>query len=277
MALFARADGSCSEGYRLEAHDSVGSTNALALERARAGDPGKLWIVSKRQESGRGRRGRAWATPEGNLAATLLLVDDLRAQACRNARLRRRTGAGRRARCRRAEPPHRDRAGWRRQRGATASSSNGRTMFWPTARSSPASCSNRRHARRRPYRAGDRHRRQCRRPSRTTFPIRRRRSARSARTATPKRCSWRCPTPGARTAAIWDGGRGLDRDPPALAVARRRARRRGCGSRRRQRRARRIRDNRRGLPLRHPRRRRRTVKIAAGDVHFGAVASAGAA
>ena len=42
---------------------------------AAAGDPGKLWIVSKRQESGRGRRGRAWATPEGNLAATLLLVE----------------------------------------------------------------------------------------------------------------------------------------------------------------------------------------------------------
>ena len=39
------------------------------------GDPGKLWVVSKRQESGRGRRGRAWATPEGNLAATLLLVE----------------------------------------------------------------------------------------------------------------------------------------------------------------------------------------------------------
>ncbi len=52
----------------------VGSTNALALDHARAGDPGKLWVVSKKQESGRGRRGRAWATPEGNLAATLLVV-----------------------------------------------------------------------------------------------------------------------------------------------------------------------------------------------------------
>ncbi|RCS21974.1 biotin--[acetyl-CoA-carboxylase] ligase [Phyllobacterium salinisoli] len=61
--------------YRLEAFDSVGSTNAVALERAHAGDPGKLWVVSKRQESGRGRRGRAWATPAGNLAATLLLVE----------------------------------------------------------------------------------------------------------------------------------------------------------------------------------------------------------
>lgn len=63
------------EGYRLEAHETVGSTNALALERARQGDNGLLWIVSKHQDSGRGRRGRAWATSPGNLAATLLVVD----------------------------------------------------------------------------------------------------------------------------------------------------------------------------------------------------------
>ncbi|MHA6684428.1 biotin--[acetyl-CoA-carboxylase] ligase [Mesorhizobium sp. A556] len=62
-----------AEGFRLEAHETVGSTNALALDHARAGDPGKLWVVSKQQESGRGRRGRVWATPHGNLAATLLL------------------------------------------------------------------------------------------------------------------------------------------------------------------------------------------------------------
>ncbi len=64
-----------SEGYRVESHESVGSTNALALERARDGDPGNLWIVASRQESGRGRRGRVWDTPSGNLAATLLVVD----------------------------------------------------------------------------------------------------------------------------------------------------------------------------------------------------------
>jgi len=71
---FALAPTAALEGYRLEAHETVGSTNAIALERAREGDPGKLWIVSKRQESGRGRRGRAWETPHGNLAATLLLT-----------------------------------------------------------------------------------------------------------------------------------------------------------------------------------------------------------
>ena len=71
------------EGYRLEQFETVGSTNTIALERAAAGDPGRLWLVAKRQETGRGRRGRAWATPEGNLAATLLLTDiaDLAASA----------------------------------------------------------------------------------------------------------------------------------------------------------------------------------------------------
>ena len=73
---FRLAPTAASEGFRLESHDTVGSTNALALAHAREGDPGKLWVVSKKQESGRGRRGRVWATPEGNLAATLLIVSD---------------------------------------------------------------------------------------------------------------------------------------------------------------------------------------------------------
>lgn len=62
-----------AEGFRLDAHETVGSTNEVALRHARAGDPGNLWVVSDMQENGRGRRGRVWATPRGNLAATLLL------------------------------------------------------------------------------------------------------------------------------------------------------------------------------------------------------------
>jgi BirA family biotin operon repressor/biotin-[acetyl-CoA-carboxylase] ligase len=73
---FRLAPTAIDDGYRLDPHDSVGSTNALALQHAAAGDPGRLWVVARRQESGRGRRGRAWATPDGNLAATLLLVTD---------------------------------------------------------------------------------------------------------------------------------------------------------------------------------------------------------
>lgn len=71
---FALAPSTLRRGYRLEAHDTVGSTNALALRRAAEGDPGKLWIAALAQEEGRGRRGRAWASPHGNLAATLLVA-----------------------------------------------------------------------------------------------------------------------------------------------------------------------------------------------------------
>ena len=63
-------------GFRLAAHPTIGSTNAEALRLARAGDPGRLWVASPHQTAGRGRRGRAWATEPGNLAATALLLVD---------------------------------------------------------------------------------------------------------------------------------------------------------------------------------------------------------
>lgn len=55
--------------------DRVDSTNAEALRRAGAGERGPLWITAREQSAGRGRRGRNWASPEGNLHATLLLRD----------------------------------------------------------------------------------------------------------------------------------------------------------------------------------------------------------
>lgn len=67
-------------GYRLAVHDSLGSTNTEALECARAGEAGPLWVVARRQEAGRGRRGNVWTSPPGNLAASLLVgVDDVAA------------------------------------------------------------------------------------------------------------------------------------------------------------------------------------------------------
>lgn len=63
------------EAFRHEALQDVGSTNSECLARARAGDPGNLWITAARQASGRGRRGRAWASEPGNLYASLLLID----------------------------------------------------------------------------------------------------------------------------------------------------------------------------------------------------------
>ncbi len=63
------------EAFRHLALDEVGSTNTDALAAARAGDQGLLWITARRQNAGRGRRGRAWTSETGNLYATLLLID----------------------------------------------------------------------------------------------------------------------------------------------------------------------------------------------------------
>ncbi len=65
----------CAEqaGFRLLAFDRIGSTNAEALRLGREGERGPLWVVAKQQTAGRGRRGREWATPYGNLAASLLV------------------------------------------------------------------------------------------------------------------------------------------------------------------------------------------------------------
>ena len=56
--------------------DSVDSTNAEARRQAESGDLGPRWITARVQTAGRGRRGRAWSTTEGNLAATLLTTTD---------------------------------------------------------------------------------------------------------------------------------------------------------------------------------------------------------
>ena len=74
---FALSPRAKAAGYRLQAFDTIDSTNAEAMRLGRAGERGPLWIVSRHQSAGRGRRGRAWATPKGNLAATLLLTLDL--------------------------------------------------------------------------------------------------------------------------------------------------------------------------------------------------------
>lgn len=60
----------------IEAYDELDSTNAEARRRAEAGQGGPVWITAARQTAGRGRRGRAWSTETGNLAATLLTTTD---------------------------------------------------------------------------------------------------------------------------------------------------------------------------------------------------------
>ena len=61
--------------YRVIAHERVGSTNDEAMTALRGGDPGGLFIVAASQTGGRGRHGRTWASPPGNLYASLGLVD----------------------------------------------------------------------------------------------------------------------------------------------------------------------------------------------------------
>ena len=51
----------------------VDSTNSEARRQAEAGASAPLWIIADRQTAGRGRRGRQWQSPQGNLMATLLL------------------------------------------------------------------------------------------------------------------------------------------------------------------------------------------------------------
>lgn len=59
--------------FTLIALDAVGSTNDEARERAEAGAPVGTVVWAKQQLSGRGRRGRAWQSPVGNLYCSIIL------------------------------------------------------------------------------------------------------------------------------------------------------------------------------------------------------------
>ncbi len=61
------------QGYSKQVYAELDSTNEEARRLAEAGEVGPVWIMAEHQSAGRGRRGRAWHSPEGNLAATLLL------------------------------------------------------------------------------------------------------------------------------------------------------------------------------------------------------------
>ncbi|WP_040304475.1 biotin--[acetyl-CoA-carboxylase] ligase [Ahrensia sp. R2A130] len=67
--------------WRRLALGDVGSTNTVAMDAAQGGDAGQLWVTAKRQLQGKARRGRAWVSEEGNLYASLLLVDPAPADA----------------------------------------------------------------------------------------------------------------------------------------------------------------------------------------------------
>ncbi|MEJ8574645.1 biotin--[acetyl-CoA-carboxylase] ligase [Microbaculum marinum] len=74
---FALGPAAAEAGYGLVQFETIGSTSAEALSRARAGDAGPSWCVSSHQTQGRGRRGRPWETAAGNLASSLLLTTEV--------------------------------------------------------------------------------------------------------------------------------------------------------------------------------------------------------
>jgi BirA family biotin operon repressor/biotin-[acetyl-CoA-carboxylase] ligase len=61
-------------GYDRLILDETDSTNEEARRRAPAAAP--LWILARKQTAGRGRLGRDWSSPRGNLCATLLIGRD---------------------------------------------------------------------------------------------------------------------------------------------------------------------------------------------------------
>jgi BirA family biotin operon repressor/biotin-[acetyl-CoA-carboxylase] ligase len=60
-------------GYLLRHLEEIDSTNEEGRRLALAGADTPLWILADRQTRGRGRRGREWQAPRGNLTVTLLL------------------------------------------------------------------------------------------------------------------------------------------------------------------------------------------------------------
>ncbi|OFX11138.1 MAG: biotin--[acetyl-CoA-carboxylase] ligase [Alphaproteobacteria bacterium RIFOXYD12_FULL_60_8] len=65
--------GRLPEGWRLEVHDRLPSTNDEAIRLARSGAPEGLTVWAQAQTAGRGSRGRSWDSPEGNLFASVVL------------------------------------------------------------------------------------------------------------------------------------------------------------------------------------------------------------
>lgn len=69
---FALGPRARSAQYRLVSFDTLDSTNAEALTRLRAGERGPLWLATAHQTAGHGRRQRAWISPPGNLACSVV-------------------------------------------------------------------------------------------------------------------------------------------------------------------------------------------------------------
>jgi BirA family transcriptional regulator, biotin operon repressor / biotin---[acetyl-CoA-carboxylase] ligase len=65
-----------SLSFRIEQVAEIDSTNEACRLRALAGEAAGLVIRADRQTAGRGRRGREWSSPQGNLYTSILLRPD---------------------------------------------------------------------------------------------------------------------------------------------------------------------------------------------------------
>ena len=71
------ADESLVNDYHLLSYDTLDSTNEEARRLAEGGGAHGAVIWARHQTNGRGRRGRAWVSDEGNLFVSFLLAPDL--------------------------------------------------------------------------------------------------------------------------------------------------------------------------------------------------------
>ncbi|QGZ95225.1 biotin--[acetyl-CoA-carboxylase] ligase [Terricaulis silvestris] len=58
----------------VETFDEIDSTILEARRRAERNELGPVWLIARSQTAGRGRRGRTWASLDGNLMATYLFA-----------------------------------------------------------------------------------------------------------------------------------------------------------------------------------------------------------
>ena len=74
MTVALRLD-SAHRGWSIVRFGAIDSTNEEARRRALAGDTDRVWIVADEQTAGRGRRGRPWISPRGNLHTSAMTID----------------------------------------------------------------------------------------------------------------------------------------------------------------------------------------------------------
>ena len=65
------------DGFTIIEYQAVGSSNDEASRLAADGAPDGTVVWAHRQTAGRGRRGRRWQSPEGNLHCSLVMRPDL--------------------------------------------------------------------------------------------------------------------------------------------------------------------------------------------------------